>query len=64
MTPAHKVDLAVRLSMSVRELALAGIRNRYPDASAREHFLRLAMVTLGPELARQAYPEIDRLELR
>jgi hypothetical protein len=32
----------------------------HPD----EHFLRLAIVTLGRDLARRAYPEIDALDLR
>jgi len=64
MTPAQKAELIVALTCTAREMALAGVRHRFPDASPREHFLRLAMLTLGPDLARRAYPEIDRLGLK
>jgi len=64
MAPAEKARLIVALSRSAREMALAGIRHRFPSASPREHFLRLAMLTLGPDLARRAYPEIERLDLK
>ena len=64
MTPAEKLELVVALSRSTSDMALAGIRDRYPDAPPREQFLRLAMLILGAELARRAYPEIDRLGLR
>jgi len=63
MTPAQKADLITSLSRASRDLALAGVRDRYPSATPREHFLRLAILTLGSDLARQAYPEIDRLGL-
>jgi hypothetical protein len=62
MPPSEKLSLVIRLSDTVRELALAGVRQRYPDASPREQFLRLAMVTLGDDLARKAYPEIEIME--
>lgn len=61
MTPAQKGDLVVRSSQASRDMALAGIRYRYPNASPREQFLRLAILTLGRELARRAYPDIDDL---
>jgi len=64
MVPAQKARLIVALSRSAREMALAGIRQRFPTASPREHFLRLAMLTLGLDLARRAYPEIERLDLK
>jgi hypothetical protein len=64
MTPMEKADLVVALSQGARDLAVAGIRHRYPLASPREQFLRLAMLTLGGDLARRAYPEIDRLGLQ
>jgi hypothetical protein len=49
---------------AAHDLALAGVRARYPDAPPREQFLRLAIVTLGPDLARRVYPEIRTLDLR
>jgi hypothetical protein len=62
MPPSEKLSLVMRLSDTVRQLALAGVRQRYPDASPREQFLRLAMVTLGDDLARKVYPEIEVME--
>ena len=62
MSEAEKLALAMSMSALVRQLALAGVKQRYPDASPREQFLRLAIVTLGEELARKAYPEIDQLD--
>lgn len=62
MSPAQKVALAAAMSQTVRDLALAGIRQRYPLAMPREQLLRLAIVTLGPELALAAYPEIATLD--
>jgi hypothetical protein len=62
MTPGQKLQLALQMTATVRQLALAGIRQRYPSASPREEFLRLARVILGDELARKAYPEIERLD--
>jgi hypothetical protein len=49
-------------SRAARALAIAGLRARYPDASDREIVVRLAALTLGRELARRAYPELDRLD--
>ena len=61
MTMAEKAALVGDLSEAVNELALAGIRHRYPGAFPRECFLRLAVLRLGRPLALRAYPEIDRL---
>jgi hypothetical protein len=63
MSPAGKLSLALSMTATVRELAAAGVRQRYPNASPREQFLRLAVVTLGRDLARKAYPEIDTLDV-
>lgn len=62
MTPAQKLALAQQLSANVRQLALAGVRLRFPDASEREQSLRLAEVLLGRDLARAAYPELEALD--
>ncbi len=64
MSPADKAAIVTGLTQAAHDLALAGIRHRFPDATAREHFLRLAVLVLGPELAHKAYPEsaaLDRL---
>ena len=62
MSPADKLRLTAQMSMTVRDLALAGVRQRFPAASRREQFLRLAIVVLGDDLARRVYPEIEALD--
>lgn len=57
MTPLEKAQAAGRVSRRVRELSLAGIRQRHPSASERECRLRYALLTLGRALACRAYPE-------
>lgn len=64
MSAAQRLGVAMSLSQSVRELALAGIRQRHPGASPREQLLRLAITLHGPDLATAAYPEIAALDLR
>jgi hypothetical protein len=64
MSPEEKAAVVSGLTKAAYELALAGVRQRHPEATAREQFLRLAIVTLGRDLARKAYPEIDILGLR
>ena len=64
MTPAEKAAIVTSLTRTVFELARAGVRQRYPAASPREQFLRLAVVTLGAELARKVYPDIAGLDAR
>lgn len=62
MSPADKAAIVSGLTNAVREMALAGIRHRYPNATAHEQHLRLGILLLGKELARKAYPEISTLE--
>ena len=53
--------LVAGASRAARALALAGLRERFPEASDRELVARLSEITLGRELARRVYPELDRL---
>jgi hypothetical protein len=62
MTAAEKGAVVTGLTQAVYDLARAGVRHRYPNASPREAFLRLAIVTLGSDLARRAYPDIAALD--
>lgn len=64
MTPAEKLALVSGMTQMVCTLAMAGIEQRYPHASPRERFLRFAVMHLGEDLARLAYPEIAGLDLR
>jgi hypothetical protein len=60
MTPAERLQRALDLSETVRELGKAGIREAHPDASEREVFLRFAQRQLGDELFRKVYSnELD-----
>jgi hypothetical protein len=63
MTAAEKAAIVSGLTQAAVELSLAGIRHRFPQETDRQHFLRLALLRLGPDLARLAYPEINDLEL-
>jgi hypothetical protein len=57
MSPAERLRLVSETSRAVVELSLAGIRRRYPQASEREVFLRLAAIRLGVEATCRVYPE-------
>ena len=47
---------------AARSMALAGLRQRHPEASPEELTARLAFITLGPDLARRVYPELNHLD--
>jgi hypothetical protein len=64
MSPADKLRLVAGLNAAADTMALAGIRLRHPGAPPREQFLRLACVKLGRDLARQIYPEIEKLDVQ
>ena len=51
----RKLELVGELNKMARELALSGLRQRYPNASESELIRRLADLTLGPELAERVY---------
>jgi hypothetical protein len=51
----RKLQLADQLYQSLRMLALAGLRDRHPNATPEEIRRRLADVLLGRELAREVY---------
>ncbi len=57
MSVAEKAALVSGLSRAAYTMTWAGVRQRYPEASPREQFLRVAFVVLGEELARLAYPD-------
>ena len=55
--PWRKMEMLVSLNASAQALALAGLRRRYPQASAGELQRRLADLLLGEELAYKVYGE-------
>lgn len=54
MSAAEKAAIVSGLTQAAYALAFAGVRQRYPHADSREQLLRVAMITLGPDLARKA----------
>jgi len=61
MSQLSKIQTVSALSRSVLQLSLTGIRQRFPESTDRECKIRLARLTLGPELANRAYPESSKL---
>jgi len=55
MPAGEKMQLAFEWSEIIRQFAEAGLREKYPQASEREIFLRYARQTLGEELFRKVY---------
>lgn len=63
MPPWRKLEMVAQLNQAGRELALAGLQTRYPNATWDELRRRLADVLLGGELAARVYgplPEVNR----
>lgn len=57
--PWRKMEMLAGLNAYARELALSGLRQRYPQAEAAEIRRRLADLLLGPELARKVFGELE-----
>ncbi len=51
----EKAEQVVALVQAAREMAMVGLRSRYPEASAEELRLRLAALVLGADTARKVY---------
>jgi len=55
MSPADKLRIVRQLSLTTQELALAGLKRRFPEASPRELQLRLAATRLDRDTLRAAF---------
>jgi len=55
MPPWRKIALVGDMNETVRTLALAGLRQRYPDDTPAQRRRRLADLMLGSELAARVY---------
>ena len=51
----RKLELTAEMGRAVRTLALAGLRQRYPDDTPAQRRRRLADLMLGPEVAARVY---------
>lgn len=56
--PHQRLAQAMSLSRMARELAIAGIRKRFPTASPEEIRVRLAVRLYGEDVARRIFGEI------
>ncbi len=56
----RKLELMEDLNRTARMLALAGLRDRHPDASPQELCRRLADILLGEELAEKVYGPLQK----
>ena len=54
-TPARKMSMVLNANLTARSLAMAGLRERYPEEGPAKLRRRLADLWLGPELAAKAY---------
>ncbi|MEN3002214.1 MAG: hypothetical protein ABDI19_10305 [Armatimonadota bacterium] len=53
MTPTEKLRMVAQMAEAIRQLQLAEIRLRYPDADERECFLRMASRGAPPALLKK-----------
>jgi len=60
--PWRKLHMVSQLNQTVRTLALAGLRQRYPEATPQELRRRLADLLLGSDLARRVYGPLEARE--
>ncbi len=58
LSPRERLLIAARLSMAVRKLAEAGIRRRYPEASARDISTHLAIRMYGRRVVERVLGEL------
>ena len=54
----RKLEMMESLNQGARQLALMGLRQRFPDASPEEVRRRLASILLGEDLASRVYGPI------
>ena len=57
--PWRKLHMVGQLNLTVRALALSGLRRRHPEASPDELHRRLAHLLLGADLAAQVVGPLE-----
>jgi hypothetical protein len=58
MPPERRLEAAMKLSLAVRQLALAGIRQMFPDADEQELRVRLTVRLYGREAAVRLFGQV------
>ena len=56
--PHERLEQANALTQAVRELAVAGLRTRHPDADDQEIRLRLVVRLYGRDVARRLFGQV------
>ena len=59
MGPVGRAERVVELSTAVRELGLAGVRRRHPNATSHEVLMRYLCLTIGPDAVQDVYGWVD-----
>jgi len=54
-TPGERIEIAFQLTEFALQMAESGVRERYPEASEREIFLRCAALRIPRDLMIRAY---------
>ncbi len=62
MPPWRKLEMVAQLNQAGRELALAGLKMRYPNATPDELRRRLADILLGNDLATRVYGPVSKVD--
>ena len=58
MSPERRLEAAMALSRGVRELALAGLRSRHPEAGEQELRVRLTVRLYGRDAALRLFGSV------
>ena len=61
MPPGRTAELAARMSIEMRRMALDAIRGRHPEYSSEEARLALFRMLVGDDLFRRAWPRAPLL---
>ncbi len=59
LSPDRRLEMACRMTDSLRQVVEAGIRRRHPDYDERQVRLALIRINLGDALFREVYPGVD-----
>ena len=55
MTPQQRAEVFTQLTLAVQELAMAGMRKQYPNATDDELRMRLAVRRLGADVVKKVW---------
>jgi len=59
MPPSKRLELALRMSDSMRELVASGVRARHPEYDEQQVKFAVNRLLLGDELFRKAFPGVE-----